>query len=137
MVSRSGTGHADPQACPFSPQPKPTRTRRQDERRRRRALERVDLEENIKVHKRSRNRCELRRLVFPAVGDSRTLQCCFSPATAVHHFIRGSGRRSRRESAMARNKIHVCQACHDFLDHNPQSFTFDPSDAFGTLQVLA
>ncbi len=116
------------------PQPKPTFTRRTGQQRRRLALERKDARESAKVKKRSGGRCELRQERFP---NNQPHFRCLRAAVAVHHFLGGIGLRGRHGSELARNKIHVCQLCHDFLDRYPKRLSFDRSNAFASLEVFA
>ncbi len=61
-----------------------------------------DLQQSTRVRKRARRRCEL----------------CGYPISAgtgqVHHKLRG-GLRGRGDSALAKEKLHLCRKCHDSL----------------------
>ena len=86
------------------PKPRPAKLERQDKRTARKSL---DESENRKVKARSGGRCEARILA------SATLWLrCQKPARHVHHRIGGWGKRARGTSALAANKLHVCELCH-------------------------
>ena len=83
--------------------PKPTRARKQRKAER----ERRDKAESVKVRHRSRGRCEM------SLTDGRLAgPRCPRRATEVHHLLGGVGRRGRGESALAANKVHLCDRCH-------------------------
>ena len=86
-------------SVPFSPQPKNPVTARQAREQRRRDRERLDIRENVKVHVRSRGRCEM-----PG---------CAKRAAHIHHVLSGSGVRARGKSALAVFKVHLCMGCHE------------------------
>ena len=65
---------------------------------------RIDESESRKVRKRSEGRCEL------LIGISNTR--CPWMASHVHHKMMGRGVRGRGASALAENKLHVCEPCH-------------------------
>ena len=71
-----------------------------EERKRQEVLR--DLHQSKRVRKRARRRCELCGHPIPA-GTGQ-----------VHHKLRG-GLRGRGDSALARNKLHVCGKCHRTL----------------------
>lgn len=64
----------------------------------------IDDRESRKVRKRSGGQCEVRR-----VGFGR----CQRRAFHVHHHMGGFGVRGRGDSALAKNKSHVCAQCHE------------------------
>ena len=72
-----------------------------DERTRRRQS--IDERENEKVKARSKGQCEI---VF---ADK---QRCRRRALHVHHLLSGIGVRGRGPSALAENKLHVCETDH-------------------------
>lgn len=70
---------------------------------RRKARESVDELESRKVKARSGGACEI-----VVIGEPR----CRRRAIHVHHLLSGIGVRGRGMSALAKNKVHVCGACH-------------------------
>ena len=92
-------------------------------RDKRRDLQRlIDERESAKVRRRSEGRCEL--------------PDCGKRATEVHHFLGGYGRRGVGESALAKNKAHLCQSCHRAVtDKVVRIWWHNIKDRFGTRQV--
>ena len=95
MLNHPGLGH---------PKPTPAKTARALVKAER---ERVDRVESEKVRARSKGRCEM-SLSHGRLAGPR----CPRRATEVHHLLGGIGRRGRGESALASNKVHLCDRCH-------------------------
>lgn len=87
------------------PKPRPSSLDRKD---RKAARQRVDRAENVKVKARSGGVCEVRW--FGATG--RVEYRCQRRAIHVHHKLSGVGVRGRGASALAANKLHLCDRCH-------------------------
>lgn len=72
--------------------------------KRRQTLEDRDEKESVKVRLRSKGQCEV-----------RSPRRCRRRAWQVHHHMGGIGVRGRGDSALAKNKSHVCNDCHDAI----------------------
>jgi hypothetical protein len=82
------------------PKPRPSALEKAD---RRAALEAQDEKESKLVRERSNGQCEVLEL-----GVIR----CQRRAFHLHHRMGGHGVRGRGASALAVNKLHVCDQCH-------------------------
>ena len=89
------------------PKPRPAALERQD---RRKALKAADEAENKKVRARSGGRCEVMEEVRAGASYGRFR--CERRAAHIHHRLSGIGVRGRGASALAANKLHLCQRCH-------------------------
>lgn len=86
------------------PKPRPTKLEKADRVKLREALDRA---ENDKVKVRSGGRCEA------YISTPTTIvQRCAKRAFYVHHRLGGIGVRGRGQSALAENKLHLCNVCH-------------------------
>lgn len=94
------------------PKPRPRKLEKLDRTKIRETLDRA---ENAKVKARSGGRCEMAEMT------PRTNICspvswkperCARRAIHIHHKLSGIGVRGRGPSALAENKLHVCQRCH-------------------------
>jgi len=111
----------------FHPQPKP-RVRallKQDRVKRKQSIED---RENAKVRARSKGQCEVREATHGTL-----LHRCRKQARHIHHLLPGLGRRGIRESALAQNKLHVCEDDHSLIHaHILQHHWHDVNDRAGT-----
>ena len=78
---------------------RPVALEREDRRKKR---TQIDDKESNTVRKRSGGRCEA------VVSGER----CRRKAFHVHHLMGGWGVRGRGDSALAKNKLHLCEFCH-------------------------
>lgn len=100
------------------PKPRPSALDRADRRKARAAL---DTAQNEKVLVRSGGRCEVdfiggvsavaETIWFAQTGEHPRNRC-IRRAVHVHHRLSGIGTRARGASALAENKLHVCEKCH-------------------------
>ena len=81
------------------PKPRPRALEKDD---RRKAIEARDRRESAKVKVRSGGQCEVR------TGAVR----CTHRAAHIHHLLGGFGVRGLGDSALPKNKAHVCVDCH-------------------------
>lgn len=107
-------------AVHFHPQPKP-RPAKLERADRKSARESKDKAENLKVKARSGGRCEITEwtdwrheaISFIETGKHPgAFVRCKRRGLHVHHKLSGIGVRGRGASALAANKLHVCQDCH-------------------------
>ena len=95
------------------PKPRPAKLERLDRKRERARIDRL---ENAKVKRRSTGFCEVIVTVGERIdkdfGPVTVTRVCPRHAAHVHHLLCGIGVRGRGESALARNKLHVCAKCH-------------------------
>ena len=89
------------------PKPRPAKLEKAD---RKSARESKDKKENVKVKARSGGRCEAWEHVY--VGASYGRWRCERRARHIHHRLGGIGVRGRGASALAANKLHLCERCH-------------------------
>ena len=99
---------------PAFPKPRPRALEKAD---RRKAIDATDKAENAKVKARSGGQCEMRvwLLTFPKTRSQpacKVLGLCERRAIHIHHLLGGIGVRGRGESALAKNKLHLCAKCH-------------------------
>lgn len=91
---------------------RPKALRKKDRAKVKQAIEDV---ENAKVRERSKGQCEV-RVVYQSMGnDELVASRCGRRAFHIHHLLGGIGRRGIKESALAENKLHVCEADHDLI----------------------
>src|SRR5688572_24538866 len=96
-------------ACP---KPRPKKLERDERRAGHKTLEQT---EDAKARKRAGGRCECRVLVE---GFNAAHTRCYRRDVHTHHLIGGIGRRGRGKSALAINKLRVCEKCHrDITGH--------------------
>ena len=120
------------------PKPRPRALDKQD---RAKAKQSVEERENKKVKARSRGQCEVKELEhhrIPGVAQALGLnRRCVRRASETHHFLGGMGRRGVKESALARNKLHVCGICHDLITrHILQPHWTDVQDRAGSVTFI-
>ena len=90
-------------------------------RARKRRQHSLDERHSATVRQRSGGRCELPH--------------CERAATEVHHFLGGRGRRGIGESALVRNKVHLCLMCHRAVtEHHIRIWWHSIFDRFGTME---
>lgn len=114
--------------------PRPRALEKQDRAKARRSTEDV---QNALVKARSGGQCEVREAVamrLCALGAVPVdVHRCRKTARHIHHLIGGIGKRGVRESALAQNKLHVCEADHELIHrHVLQVHWRDVNDRAGT-----
>lgn len=108
------------------PKPRPRALEKQDRAKRKQTIED---RENATVKARSKGQCEVRERYSDAIVPYR----CLKSARHIHHFLGGTGRRGVKASALAINKLHVCEADHDLITrHILQPHWTDVNDRAGT-----
>ncbi len=97
----------------------------------------VDDAETAKVKARSGGQCEMREAVLNAKAFALVGKRCVRRASETHHLLGGTGRRGVKESALAKNKLHLCGICHDLVTrHILQGSWRDVNDRAGTISFV-
>lgn len=110
--------------------PRPRALLKQD---RVKAKQSIEVRENAIVKKRSKGQCEVRERYADSIVPYR----CMRQARHVHHLLGGSGKRGIGDSALAHNKLHVCEADHDLIhQHILQPHWTDVNDRAGTVYYV-
>lgn len=116
------------------PKPRPRALEKQDRTKRKKA---TDDKETAKVKKRSGGQCELKEVVLLTEGPKAYYKRCVRRASETHHLLGGTGRRGVKESALAKNKLHLCGICHDLVTrHILQGSWTDVNDRAGTITFV-
>lgn len=116
------------------PKPRPRALEKQDRTKRKKA---TDDKETAKVKTRSGGQCECREILHNYLNDELIKRRCVRRASETHHLLGGSGRRGVKESALAKNKLHLCGICHDLVTrHILQGSWTDVNDRAGTITFV-
>ena len=97
----------------------------------------VDDKQSALVKKRSGGQCECREVMHNYQNDELMRRRCVRRASETHHLLGGIGRRGIKESALAKNKLHLCGICHDLVTrHILQGSWTDVNDRAGTITFV-